>query len=505
MSTTEAAQDLNERFIPDLKIDLIEYSPNNPRKFLDKDKLEELAKSILQHGVVEPIVVRPHPKHKTKYELVAGERRHRASVIAKKDSIPSIIRSYTDQQAAEVQQIENLQRADIHFMDEAHGFKNLIERFTYTPQSIADKIGKPLSYVVRRMKLADLIEPLIRLCWKDDLPLSYAEYLCRFSDKDQVFIEKELLWDFKDSLTPLLSLKREVEERLMADVSTAPWKMKDDFVQFAPACLVCPKRSGNALVLFPELEKDPNRCTDRACFEGKLSYFIDQKLTENPKLVGITDNWRSDKKEILGSDAYSAKSRHHKKCKSDVKGIYVQGHTERLGRIVAICLDPKCPDHKGWVSSGQQAARMREERVKAAGRQAAFLAFWGAPDSKFKDFDLESLRMIVEYVHARAYNGDKVSKAVGFERTGKEGSYKHYNTEAFFKKATREQLIRSILVYACNADVDHNTLNDLGPLAKRLSIDIVKPRVAAEKEVLDKQKKYLASRGKGDKKKAVKK
>src|SRR6266481_8128752 len=136
--------------IQEVQLAKIRESKTNPRRFFDEAKLAELADNIRQHGVLQPILVRPLPEGETGlYELVAGARRFRASKIAKRESIPATVRELTDAQALELQVIENVQRVDVHPLDEAQGYAALIQLppDTYTVECIASRVGRSPAYV----------------------------------------------------------------------------------------------------------------------------------------------------------------------------------------------------------------------------------------------------------------------------------------------------------------------------------------------------------------------
>jgi len=136
--------------IQDIPLEKIRESKTNPRRFFDEAKLAELADNIRQHGVLQPILLRPLPEGEAgTYELVAGTRRYRASKLAKRDSIPATVRELTDAQALELQVIENVQRVDVHPLDEAQGYAALIELQpdTYTVETIASRVGRSPAYV----------------------------------------------------------------------------------------------------------------------------------------------------------------------------------------------------------------------------------------------------------------------------------------------------------------------------------------------------------------------
>jgi ParB family chromosome partitioning protein len=136
--------------IQDIRLVKIRESKTNPRRFFDEAKLAELADNIRQHGVLQPILLRPFPEGEAgTCELVAGTRRYRASKLAKRDSIPATVRELTDAQALELQVIENVQRVDVHPLDEAQGYAALIqlEPDTYTVEAIATRVGRSPAYV----------------------------------------------------------------------------------------------------------------------------------------------------------------------------------------------------------------------------------------------------------------------------------------------------------------------------------------------------------------------
>jgi len=146
--------------IQDIPLARIRESRTNPRKVFDESKLAELAENIRQHGVLQPVLVRPLPDGEADtYELVAGARRFRASKIAKRECIPATVRELTDAQALELQVIENVQRVDVHPLDEAQGYAALIELQpdTYTVEGIAARVGRSPAYVNGRLRLIQLI------------------------------------------------------------------------------------------------------------------------------------------------------------------------------------------------------------------------------------------------------------------------------------------------------------------------------------------------------------
>lgn len=148
-----------------LPVDRISPSPFNPRKNFPEAELEELAASIREKGLVQPIVVRPVGVNGQNFEIVAGERRWRAAQRASQHLIPAIVRSLTDQETLELAIIENVQRADLNAIEEATGYRDLIERFGYKQEELSQIIGKSRSHLantIRLLKLPESIQSMVR-------------------------------------------------------------------------------------------------------------------------------------------------------------------------------------------------------------------------------------------------------------------------------------------------------------------------------------------------------
>lgn len=156
-----------------LDINAIEANPNQPRRFFQEDELENLANSIREHGVIQSIIVRPLLQKSTKgeisYQLIAGERRWRASKIAGIATIPAIVRPLDDQQALELALIENVQRHDISSIDAALAYQKLASEFKLSQEDIARRVGKSRSAVANTLRLLDLSEEIRQSLEKGDL------------------------------------------------------------------------------------------------------------------------------------------------------------------------------------------------------------------------------------------------------------------------------------------------------------------------------------------------
>ena len=142
--------------LTDLPIEWINSGPWQPRRRFDTDSLAELAESIRSKGLVQPILVRPRAGATNRYELIAGERRWRAAQMAQLHTVPAIIRNLEDEEAHELALIENVQRADLSAVEEAEGYRQLIDSFGYTQEQLSEIIGKSRSHIANLLRLLSL-------------------------------------------------------------------------------------------------------------------------------------------------------------------------------------------------------------------------------------------------------------------------------------------------------------------------------------------------------------
>jgi ParB family chromosome partitioning protein len=139
-----------------LPIALLRANPFQPRDHFDPEQLEELAASIRDKGIIQPIIVRPVPGKSDEYQIVAGERRWRAAQKARLHEVPVVIKAFTDAEALEVALIENIQRADLNAIEEARGYRQLIEKFNYTQEALGQVIGRSRSHIANTLRLLQL-------------------------------------------------------------------------------------------------------------------------------------------------------------------------------------------------------------------------------------------------------------------------------------------------------------------------------------------------------------
>ena len=143
----------NPSSVQQIPIEWINPGPWQPRRTFDNESLKELAKSLVKQGVIQPILIRPTPKAVNKYQLIAGERRWRAAQIAKIYEIPAVIREFSEQEAAQIALVENIQRRDLSSIEEATAYSQLIQTYDYTQQELSELIGKSRSHIANLMRL----------------------------------------------------------------------------------------------------------------------------------------------------------------------------------------------------------------------------------------------------------------------------------------------------------------------------------------------------------------
>ena len=161
----------------------IRSNPYQPREYFDEQALKELADSIKEHGVVQPIIVKKSIKG---YEIIAGERRTRASKMAGLEKIPAIIRDFNDQEMMEIALIENIQRENLNPIEEADAFAKIIENNNFTQEQVAQKFGKSRSYVTNLLGLLNLPEKTKELVKEQKITMGHARVLSKISDEDLV-------------------------------------------------------------------------------------------------------------------------------------------------------------------------------------------------------------------------------------------------------------------------------------------------------------------------------
>jgi ParB family chromosome partitioning protein len=303
-----------------LALDKIVPSKTNPRKTFDDASLKELAASITNVGLIEPVIVRP-TNGGSKFELVVGERRWKAAKLAGLKEVPAVVRTLDDFQAREIQIIENLQRKDVHPLEEGLGYKALLalkqvgdskkgatESPIYTMDSIAQRVGKSTSYVYQRLKLADLSE-----AWQteffehgDRFSAGHAILVARLTDEQQATLKKAWKADYNGVYPSVRALAAHIYERLMRKLDAGAFK-KDDATLTSPqalelhpnatpapdpltktnkvfgtlpACTACQFNTAVNRVAYPDTDPKVPTCAHAPCYDAKIEINLLRKQVE---------------------------------------------------------------------------------------------------------------------------------------------------------------------------------------------------------------------------------
>lgn len=208
--------------VTNVKITMVEPNKKQPRKTFNEDSLQELADSIKLHGVIEPLIVQDRKDH---YEIIAGERRWRASKKAGLKEVPVIIKNYTEKEIVEISLIENIQREDLNPIEEALAYKALLEEFNLKQDEVAERVSKSRAAVTNSLRLLKLCEPVQQMVIDDMLTTGHARALIGIEDPEEQHTLALKIFDEKLSV-------REVE-KLMKNLHkpAKPKKLDDKALQ----------------------------------------------------------------------------------------------------------------------------------------------------------------------------------------------------------------------------------------------------------------------------------
>lgn len=379
----------------DLPLGVLVESPTNPRRIFDETGLNELAASIRAHGVLEPLLVRPH--NERTFEIVFGARRYRASKIAEADSVPVRIKNLTDAQALEAQLIENLQRQDVHPLDEAQGFRALLnlEEPKYSIEQISAKTGKSAAYVAQRLKLTELTPPVVEAFAKDEIGVGHALLVAKLpADRQEEALKACFREDWSNGdrkakriLLPIRNLQIWIEQNVMLILKEAPFDKRDaDLVSAAGNCVDCPKRTGHNKLLFAEVRQDA--CTDPACYQAKVDAHVAKAIAAKPQMVQISTAYGKQQQGslVLPRNKYvairdekpknkeEAQRPEYKTCKYTAEAIITEGSEK--GEIHKVCAHPDCTVHHPKRQQHRADASLKAEQDKER-REAAIASATG--------------------------------------------------------------------------------------------------------------------------------
>jgi ParB family chromosome partitioning protein len=377
-------------------------SPNNTRGQITESSLTGLAASIRRRGVLQAILVREiaAPKSgKAKYQIVAGERRFRAAKLAGLKEIPAQIKPMTDEDALGDQLVENLQREDVHPLDEADGFLRLREEMKLGVRDIAERVAKDARYVARRLALTNLIEEARDDLREDRITLAHALETCRLAPEIQTealaacYETKSVLnrsanrYEYApDKTRPARHVRHLLgwlAQNVHLNLHTAPFKLDDARLrEDGLTCADCPQRSGRDKTLFADI-KNGDTCLNPPCFQAKLQTFVqirkaelDEKSGKPGALISAFYGSGVEAKGAISLDQYQVIEKKANRCEHAEQAVVVDG--PEIGQVRWICRERNCKDHLGRVreshsySSGGPVSRNASPKDRNRRKQELF-------------------------------------------------------------------------------------------------------------------------------------
>lgn len=354
-------------------------SAANPRKAMEDGALKELTESVREKGVIEPLIVRTKVGD-TVYEIIAGHRRWKSAKAAGLTELPCLVRELGDDEALELAIIDNLQREDVHPLEEAEGYWRLIKA-GQEAATVGRKIGKSESYVYDRLKLLELAPVARKGFLEGKMTASHAVLIARLQPKDQSELLNEAFPPYDDSMPSVRSIKRRIDLDFLRKLSAAPWK-KDDATLYPKAgpCTTCPKMM--------MVGKEPT-CTDRECFGTKFNLLIERKrkkLRELGEFVEVSREY-TNTKGVLSPYYWRPAKKGEKNRKP---ALVVQGKDAGEVLHVVLTRERERTVDRSWER--QQQAEKRRVTLENRYRAELFKASIAKTPGKFSQRDEELLK-----------------------------------------------------------------------------------------------------------------
>jgi ParB family chromosome partitioning protein len=503
--------------IQEISIATIKPSKANPRRRMDESALAELAESIKTHGVLQPILIRPVAAGG--FELVCGERRWKASKIAGKQTIPARVVNLTDGEALELAVIENLQREDVHELDEALGYKALIRQdpALYTVETIAAKVGRSPSYIYQRLKLAELAPGIQQAFYDGKLTAGHAIEIARLQPKDQEQALREcfpghgtakaILKEKDPRLISVRDLRDWIQREIHLSLANAPFDINDaSLLPAAGPCSTCLKRSGSNPLLFADSVKRADVCIDRDCFSQKRDAVIQIRLNEletageKPVKVSESHLFYGHKPQpgvLYQPDFHEAKAGD---CPATTVAVAVEG--KRTGSKLYVCTNKKCPTHSPsslGLSPEEKARRQKqaqEQRIQQEYRKRLLEEIFKRVPAQLARHELYFITL--SYFNQAGHdNQHRIFKFFGWEETKEKSGYGGLDYEKLASTKldgmTRAELGKFLMVCALASDLYFAPyISSGGKLAKEAE----HYKVNAEKILREVKEKFAGKKSK---------
>ena len=351
-----------------IKILLIRRSDTNVRgkDFNDPD-FEDLVESIKEKGILVPIIVRQtsKSKHSAAYEVVAGNRRFGAAKVAGLEEIPAIVKKLTEDEAKEIQIIENLQRLDVPPLDEGFAYRELIEKSKYDVENISIKVGKSKDYIRQRLFLTNLIEKAADFYRKGKMTDSHAVLIAKLSVNDQKSAMKYLKEEWE--LPTVKEFKKWINREFYHALGFQPWLKNKDTNEAVGKCVECePDRN----TLFGKVKE--GACTDSKCWKRKMKKYVEHQVADfalkGIELLKVSKEYsyspqgKVDEGIITRNHYESVSFKKKDRCKFAQKAIVAVDRD--MGTFLWVCVDPKCSKHSSEHTDYKPTKKEKEQRRK---------------------------------------------------------------------------------------------------------------------------------------------
>jgi len=268
-----------------IKTNQLHESSFNPRKTFDQHGIDELAESIRQVGILQPIIARLNTQVIKKttpiYEVICGSRRLSAAVIADLTEVPVILRELSDEEAFDLMITENLQRKDVSPLEEAIAYQSLVNKGSHDVHSLSIRFGKSETYIRQRVKLNDLINEFKDLLFKEVINLSAAIEIAKLNQDNQIELFDSRFKNYEHglygSVPSFKELKRYIERDFMTDLSDAPFDINDPILGPFGSCEGCQFNTASETLLFPD-SPEQGKCINITCFKEKKNRHFEREI-----------------------------------------------------------------------------------------------------------------------------------------------------------------------------------------------------------------------------------
>lgn len=315
----------------------VKQSATNTKGRNEGHEFDDLVASIKEKGVLVPVLARKIIGNATNwhYEVIAGSRRLAAAKDAGLNEIPAKIVEMTDDEAQEAQIVENLQRKDVHPLEEGEAYRKLIEDGHRSTNDISVKVGKSESYVRQRLFLTNLSPEARNLYRSGKVKDSVVYEIAKLSREDQAACLKQN----KYRLDELSRIREWIRENVLANLKFQPWLAVKEVAKAVGKCTLCPETRET---LFGKIPDD--KCVSKACWFVKIGKYVEFLRKKDPTLILITKDYSEAPKGVLARRGYTTLSTKEKEhCDYARRGLVVSG--EGIGTTLWICTEPKCKTH----------------------------------------------------------------------------------------------------------------------------------------------------------------